>query len=70
MILGEWSGKHNIWLPSFIVIKNQIDDLIDYLSRSDHQNDFAKDSFERMFTDNLSSHYNYIEDEINQYRDR
>lgn len=61
---------YHICVPSFIVIKNQIDDLIDYLSRSDHQNDFAKDSFERMFTDNLSSHYNYIEDEINQYRDR
>lgn len=57
-------------IPSFTVIKNQIDSLLKYLNNSANENDFSRDTFERNFEDRLKTYYNYIEDEIKSYCNR
>ncbi len=55
-------------IPSFAVIKSQIDDLLAYLASSD--NDISRDLFELSFNSSLETHFNDIEDEIEFYQCR
>ena len=63
---------YHIPIASFSVIKDQIDELLEYRlkDKSGGINDFARDSFESKFSDDLKTYYNNIEDEIARYSDR
>ncbi len=56
-----------IGVASFGVIKSQIDTYLKYLGNSENDNDFSRDTFERMFKDSLETFANDIEEEIRQY---
>ena len=57
----------NKTLPSFSVVKSQIDDLLEYLRNSGEENDFLRDNFEIMFRDSLQENSNDIAEEIKFY---
>ena len=54
-------------VPSFSVVKSQIDDLLEYLRNSGEENDFLRDNFEIMFRDSLQENSNDIAEEIKLY---
>ena len=74
MQMAEKSLTITYYIPiaSFSVIKDQIDELLEYRlkDKSGGINDFARDSFESKFSDDLKTYYNNIEDEIARYSDR
>ena len=53
-----------ISVPSFNVIKSQVDDLLEHLSLANDPNDYSRDSFESMFKDSLETYCLDIEEEI------
>ena len=54
-------------VPSFSVVKSQIDDLLEYMRNSGEENDFLRDNFEIMFRDSLQENSNDIAEEIKFY---
>lgn len=74
MQMAEKSLTITYYIPiaSFSVIKDQIDELLEYRLKDKNGgiNDFARDSFELKFSDDLKTYYNNIEDEIARYSDR
>ena len=57
-------------IPSFAVIKHQIDDLLTYLANNENEDDISRDLFELSFKSSLETHFNNIEDEIKFYQCR
>lgn len=59
-------------VPSFSVIRNQLDDFLKYRSNIANRiiDDSSRDSFESDFSYNLETYYNDIEDEISFYCNR
>ena len=54
-------------VPSFSVVKSQIDDFLEYMRNSGEENDFLRDNFEIMFRDSLQENSNDIAEEIRLY---
>lgn len=59
-----------IQIPSFSVIKSQIDDLLTYLANNENENDFSRNLFEMSFKSSLETYFNDIEDEVKLYQCR
>ena len=59
-------------VASFSIIKDQLDDLLEYRRSvaNGNKNEFSRDSFETSFANSLKTDYCYIEDEIARYSDR
>lgn len=54
-------------VPSFSVIKSQVDNLLEHLGNKDNENDFSRDTFEMMFAEDLKNYQNNIEEEIKAF---
>lgn len=51
-------------VASFSVIKSQVDKVIKHLSSADSKNDYARDTFEMDFKNDIETYYNNIKEEI------
>lgn len=51
-------------VASFSVIKSQVDKVIKHLSSADSKNDYARDTFETDFKNDIETYYNNIKEEI------
>lgn len=59
-----------IAFSSFGIIKNQLDKFLDYYNNKELNNDVSRDIFESQFKADLNSYYNFIEKEVEHYKNR
>ena len=59
---------YNIPVPSFGIIKQQLDQFIEFHNNKDMKNDVSKDLFETQFKADLNTMYNFIEKEVEHYK--